>query len=104
MRNCRNCVTRWCWQNNGRHLEYGFILISYPPLRLSGSAVESLFSQYKYATRGKLDVVNYTYGGPQGCAMHQYLSDNVYAPIDNIYVMVNDNYAMIDDNYATMMM
>ena len=30
------------------------------PLRLSGSAVESLFSQYKHAAGGKLDAVNYT--------------------------------------------
>ena len=51
------------------------------------------------------------YGGPEGRAMRQYLSDNVYATIDNIYVtidniyaMVDDNYTMIDDNYATMMM
>ena len=44
------------------------------------------------------------YGGPEGRAMRQYLSDNVYATIDNIYAMVDDNYTMIDDNYATMMM
>jgi len=30
------------------------------PLWLSGSAVESLFSQYKYSAGGKLDSVNYT--------------------------------------------
>ena len=30
------------------------------PLRLSGSAVESLFSQYKFTAGGKLDSVNYT--------------------------------------------
>ena len=30
------------------------------PLRLSGSAIESLFSQYKYCAGGKLDSVNYT--------------------------------------------
>jgi hypothetical protein len=30
------------------------------PLRLSGSAVESLFSQYKYNARGKLDAANYS--------------------------------------------
>lgn len=29
------------------------------PLRLSGSAVESLFSQYKYNAGGKLDSSNY---------------------------------------------
>jgi len=29
------------------------------PLRISGSAVESLFSQYKYSAGGKLDAVNY---------------------------------------------
>ena len=29
------------------------------PLRLSGSAVESLFSQLKFTTAGKLDAVNY---------------------------------------------
>lgn len=50
---------------------YGFrafcnwFLQTYPtyfivPLRLSGSAVESLFSQYKHNSRGKLDSVNYT--------------------------------------------
>ena len=50
---------------------YGFIAFckwffrTYPtyfisPIRLSGSAVESLFSQYKYSAGGKLDLVNYT--------------------------------------------
>jgi len=50
---------------------YGFqafckwFLETYPtyfisPLRLSGSAVESLFSQYKFTAGGKLDSVNYT--------------------------------------------
>jgi len=29
------------------------------PLQLSGSSVESLFSQYKYSSGGKLDAVNY---------------------------------------------
>ena len=29
------------------------------PLRLSGSAIESLFSQYKYSAGGKLDAANY---------------------------------------------
>ena len=29
------------------------------PLRISGSAVESLFSQYKYSAGGKLDAANY---------------------------------------------
>ena len=29
------------------------------PLRLSGSSVESLFSQYKHSSGGKLDSVNY---------------------------------------------
>ena len=29
------------------------------PLRISGSAVESLFSQYKYNAGGKLDACNY---------------------------------------------
>ena len=29
------------------------------PLRISGSAVETLFSQYKYNAGGKLDAVNY---------------------------------------------
>ena len=49
---------------------YGFrafsewFLKTYPtyfvsPLHLSGSAVESLFSQYKFSARGKLDAVNY---------------------------------------------
>ena len=38
---------------------------SYPtyfivPLRLSGSAIESLFSQYKHNAGGKLDSVNYS--------------------------------------------
>ena len=41
-----------------------YFLSKYPgyfvsPLRLSGSAVETLFSQYKYATGGKLDASNY---------------------------------------------
>ena len=50
---------------------YGFkafckwFLQSYPtyfvsPLRISSSAVESLFSQYKHTAGGKLDSVNYT--------------------------------------------
>jgi len=30
------------------------------PLRLSGSSVESLFSQYKFNAGGKLDSVNFT--------------------------------------------
>ena len=30
------------------------------PLRLSGSAVESLFNQYRFSARGKLDSVNFT--------------------------------------------
>ena len=30
------------------------------PLRISGSAVETLFSQYKYAAGGKLDSANYS--------------------------------------------
>ena len=30
------------------------------PVRLSGSAVESLFSQYKFTAGGKLNFVNYT--------------------------------------------
>ena len=49
---------------------YGFrafcewFLRTYPtyfvsPLHLSGSAVESLFSQYKFSAGGKLDAVNY---------------------------------------------
>ena len=49
---------------------YGFnafakwFLQTYPtyfisPLRVSGCAVESLFSQYKYSAGGKLDTVNY---------------------------------------------
>ena len=49
---------------------YGFrgftewFLKTYPtyfiaPLRLSGSSVESLFSQYKHSSGGKLDAVNY---------------------------------------------
>ena len=29
------------------------------PLRISGSAVESLFSQYKYSAGGKLDAANF---------------------------------------------
>ena len=50
---------------------YGFrafsewFLKTYPtyfisPLRISGSAIESLFSQYKHTAGGKLDSVNYT--------------------------------------------
>ena len=30
------------------------------PLRLSGSAVESLFGQFKYSSGGKLDAANYS--------------------------------------------
>ena len=42
-----------------------YFLEKYPgyfvsPLRISGSAVESLFSQYKHNTGGKLDSCNYT--------------------------------------------
>ena len=41
-----------------------YFLQKYPgyfvsPLRLSGSAVESLFSQFQYNTKGKLDAANY---------------------------------------------
>ena len=41
-----------------------FVKISYPsyyitPLRISGSAIESLFSQYKFNAGGKLDAANY---------------------------------------------
>ena len=41
-----------------------YFLQKYPgylvsPLRLSGSAVESLFSQFKYYAGGKLDAANY---------------------------------------------
>ena len=41
-----------------------YFLSTYPgyfvsPLRLSGSAVETLFSQYKYSVGGKLDAANY---------------------------------------------
>ena len=50
---------------------YGFkafceeFLTQYPdyfvsPLRLSGSSIESLFSQYKYCAGGKLDAANYS--------------------------------------------
>lgn len=31
------------------------------PLRITGSAVETLFSQYKYSAGGKLDAANYSY-------------------------------------------
>ena len=42
-----------------------WLLKTYPtyfisPLRLSGSSVESLFSQYKHNAGGKLDSVNYS--------------------------------------------
>ena len=30
------------------------------PIRLTGSAVENLFAQYKYTTGGKLDAANYS--------------------------------------------
>lgn len=41
-----------------------YFLSKYPgyfvsPLRLSGSAIETLFSQYKYSAGGKLDASNY---------------------------------------------
>ena len=41
-----------------------FVLSNYPgyftsPLHLSGSAVETIFSQYKYTCVGKLDAGNY---------------------------------------------
>lgn len=43
-----------------------FFLNKYPgyyivPIRITGSAVESLFSQFKYSAGGKLDASNYTY-------------------------------------------
>ena len=31
------------------------------PLSVSGSTVETLFSQFKYSARGKLDAANYSY-------------------------------------------
>lgn len=42
-----------------------YFLAKYPgyhvsPLRISGSAVETLFSQYKYNAGGKLDAANYS--------------------------------------------
>lgn len=42
-----------------------YFLNKYPgyhisPLRISGSAVETLFSQYKYNAGGKLDAANYS--------------------------------------------
>ena len=41
-----------------------YFFLQYPgyfvsPLRLSGSAIESLFSQYKHNANGKLDAANY---------------------------------------------
>ena len=43
-----------------------YFLEKYPgyyvsPLRVSGSAVETLFSQFKYSAGGKLDAANYSY-------------------------------------------
>ena len=43
------------------------------------------------------DQLSVSYGGLNGCAMRQYLSNNIYATIDNIHATVNNNYAMIDD-------
>jgi len=37
------------------------------------------------------------YGGPEGRAMHQYLSDSIYATINHIYVTIDDNYATMDN-------
>ena len=42
----------------------------------------------------------YAYGGPKGHAMHQYLSDNIYATIDNIHVTLDDNYVTVDNNHV----
>ena len=63
------CVLFIAWDNL-RIDVYGFVeltkhfLNSYPgyflsPLRISGSAVESLFGQYKHMSGSKLDAVNY---------------------------------------------
>ena len=38
-----------------KHHPHNFV----PPLRVSGSAVETLFGQYKFAAGGKLDASNY---------------------------------------------
>ena len=45
---------------------FAAILEKYPgyfisPLRVSGSTVETLFSQFKYSAGGKLDAANYSY-------------------------------------------
>lgn len=67
--NCTNLIYFLAWDNL-RIDVYGFIeltrhfLKSYPgyflsPLRISGSAVESLFGQYKYMSGSKLDAANY---------------------------------------------
>ena len=44
-----------CKDFNERHPEYYIT-----PLRVSGSSVETLFSQYKHLSGNKLDSVNYT--------------------------------------------
>ena len=50
----------------GFNLFCEYFLKKYPdyfvsPLRISGSAVETLFSQFKYSAGGKLDAANYSY-------------------------------------------
>jgi len=45
------------------------------PLRLSGSAIESLFGQYKHAAGGKLDAVNYA-TARAACLVRQSVSSH----------------------------
>ena len=45
------------------------------PLRLSGSAVESLFGQYKHTAGGKLDAVNYA-NARAACLVRQFASSH----------------------------
>ena len=51
---------------HGFRLFCNYFLNKYPgyfilPIRITGSAVESLFSQFKYSAGGKLDAANYSF-------------------------------------------
>ena len=99
---------------------YGFIAFckwffrTYPtyfisPIRLSGSAVESLFSQYKHSAGGKLDSVNYT-TARAACLVRQsvathcsgkgYRDENLHTTEitlkRKVYASITDNKSLTD--------
>ena len=86
LRVCFYGFQAFCSDFLNRHPEYYVT-----PLKWNGSAVETLFSQFKYAAGGKLDSVNYatareaylckrdTHGHRVGKAVKGYLNVPLYA-------------------------